>query len=83
LIDAASRVIDHGFCPDAEVDQRGHGGGGGAGRIVGVPGVPDHADSDGCDIGAVERNSPSLPAPAIFRDGFESGTTLVWSSESG
>jgi CSLREA domain-containing protein len=81
LIDAGSWVIDHGFCPDSEVDQRGHGGGLAGGRIVGVPNVPDDPQSDGCDIGAVERNTPEAPASALFDDGFETGTTLPWSSE--
>lgn len=74
-------VIDQGSCPDAERDQRGRGDPGTELRAHDVAAVPDNPQGDGCDIGSVERQATSLPPGAIFADGFESATTLFWSSE--
>jgi CSLREA domain-containing protein len=81
VLDPASPVIDHGHCPDAAFDQRGWGDPVLDGRTYDHPGVANHAISDGCDIGAVERGaSPNVAGP-IFADDFESGRLLFWSVE--
>ncbi len=38
--------------------------------------------SDGCDIGAHERNGDSNADPALFADDFEAGHPLHWSLEA-
>ncbi len=81
VLDPASPVIDHGHCPDAAIDQRGWGNPALTGRSYDHPGVANHAISDGCDIGAVERGAtPNVSGP-IFVDDFESGRLLFWSAE--
>jgi CSLREA domain-containing protein len=82
LLVAGSPLIDKGACPGAAADQRGRGADLGLGRIVDVAQVPDGAGSDGCDIGAVERNAGGATDLAFFADGFETATTLTWSMEA-
>jgi hypothetical protein len=71
---AASAAADGGSCAVSGLaaDQRG------VARPQDLPAVPDAAD--GCDVGAYEATPP--PATFIFADGFESGDTSGWSSQS-
>jgi hypothetical protein len=71
---AASAAADAGSCAVSGLaaDQRG------VARPQDLPAVPDAAD--GCDIGAYEATPP--PPTFIFADGFESGDTSAWSSQS-
>ncbi len=82
LLETGSPVIDKGACPDAARDQRFGAGGGGAGRIFDQPTVSNHAQSDGCDIGAVESGAAGDDSVPLFEDGFESRTTLRWTDLS-
>ncbi len=81
LLDPASPVIDHGHCPEALTDQRGWANPVLGGRIYDHPGVANHAISDGCDIGAVERGTSANAGGPLFSDDFESGRLLFWSAE--
>lgn len=81
LNDPATRVIDHGKCSGEIADQRGFGNAALGLRIVDAPSIPNHAASDGCDIGAVERGAAELLPAWIFADGFDAGHTLRWTSE--
>jgi len=76
-----SPLIDQGSCPGGRTDQRGHGNPLNGFRRVDLPAVPNPAGGDGCDVGAVEVDAAPIEQPTIFADGFESGTTLLWSSE--
>jgi CSLREA domain-containing protein len=76
-----SPLIDQGSCPDALGDQRGYGEPSTGRRPVDLPGVPDAAGGDGCDIGAFEVQAQAVVSPVIFADGFESGHALMWSAE--
>jgi hypothetical protein len=80
-LDAASPVIDHGSCPGRQSDQRGHGDPAAHLRIVDHATVANHAASDGCDIGAIERGTDPGAAADLFQDGFEVGHSLRWSWE--
>ena len=80
LLSPLSPLLDHGSCPNAAADQRGYGAPAG-GRPVDLPGIGDPG-GDGCDIGAVEFDGVAIPLPEIFSDGFESGTTLLWTGAS-
>lgn len=73
-------VVDQGSCPGSLHDQRGLRGAASSHRPHDVAAVPNNPDGDSCDIGAVERGA-SLPTHEIFTDGFELGTTLLWSAE--
>ena len=76
LLSPLSPLLDQGSCANAAADQRGYGAPSG-GRAVDLPGIGDPG-GDGCDIGAVEFDAVAIPLPEIFRDGFETGTTLLW-----
>ncbi len=77
-----SPAIDAGHCPDAVGDQRGFGNAVDHVRVVDIGGVPNGTSSDGCDIGAHERNGAAGADVALFADGFEHGHTLVWTTEA-
>lgn len=77
-----SPLIDQGLCPGVRTDQRGFGNPLNGFRRVDLAAVPNPAGGDGCDVGAVEVNAAPIERPTIFADGFESGTTLLWSSET-
>ncbi|MEO8196226.1 MAG: CSLREA domain-containing protein [Thermoanaerobaculia bacterium] len=74
-----SPALDAGGCPAARGDQRGYGDPALGRRIVDLAAIPDAPGSDGCDIGAHERNA--LPGGELFGNGFEEGNTLLWSTE--
>jgi CSLREA domain-containing protein len=81
-VTAASPVIDHGHCPGRLADQRGRGDDSTGQRIVDHGTVANHALSDGCDIGAIERGGAIGSNPELFHDGFELGHSLLWTAES-
>lgn len=76
-----SPAVDTGSCPTSPADQRGFGDPAAFRRRFDLAGVPNGPASDGCDIGAHERNATAAADPALFRDGFELGTLLTWSGE--
>jgi hypothetical protein len=75
-------VIDHGKCAGRETDQRGNGDPALHVRIVDNATVANHPDSDGCDIGAIERGGDPNAGIDVFDDAFELGHALRWSGES-
>lgn len=77
-----SAAIDAGHCPDVVGDQRGFGNAVDHVRVVDIGAVPNAANSDGCDIGAHERNGAAGADVALFTDGFDYGHTLVWATEA-
>lgn len=80
-LDPMTRVVDHGQCPGTTSDQRGRGNATLGVRIVDEGSIPNHAASDGCDIGAFERGGDAVLPAEIFSDGFELGHSLRWSAE--
>jgi hypothetical protein len=76
-----SPLIDSGSCPDAVEDQRGYGDAAAGLRRFDHPGMTNPPGGDGCDIGAVETGADPQVDRAIFADGFETGHTLLWSTE--
>ncbi|MCH9648952.1 MAG: CSLREA domain-containing protein [Deltaproteobacteria bacterium] len=75
-----SPLVDQGGCPDAITDQRGRGNLATGRRPEDRPNIPNPG-GDACDIGAFEWFTNSNSDPLIFADGFESGNTLLWSTE--
>jgi CSLREA domain-containing protein len=76
--DAGSLVVDHGDCFQNAGDQRGYVDSTTGIRPVDNATVPNHANSDGCDIGAAELGA--VPSDFVFADDFESATTFAWSA---
>jgi hypothetical protein len=82
MLDPETRVIDRGECAGEATDQRGYGNPSTGGRTLDVGSIPNHPSSDGCDIGAFERDAAAILPAEIFADGFELGHTLAWSGET-
>ena len=81
MLSPLSPAIDTGWCPDSTGDQRRFGDAGAGLRRVDIGAVPNGSGSDGCDMGAHERAGGAGADREIFRDGFEAGHTLRWSTE--
>lgn len=81
LLSPLSPAIDAGSCPGSTGDQRRFGDAVAGARQVDFAAIPNGFASDGCDIGAHERAGVPGSDRELFRDGFEAGHTLLWSSD--